>query len=349
MGNISAIVLALGDRGWSIPCAVLDELAFWRLEGSADSDAEVVASVRRGMIAFGETRMVKISTPYMRGGVLYDDFRRHFGKDQQDVLVWRGSSSLMNPTINPRRLERERRLDPQRYTREYEAEFVADLEALFDADALERCVRSGPRELPAAAGVRHVGFVDPSGGRRDAFTLAVGHRDESRCVVDCLRAWKSPFSPSVVVKECAEVARAYRVHSVRGDRYAGEWPREQFSAAGLRYEVAPRPKSDLYLALLPAVNGELVELPNDEALLRELRALERRRGSSGKDRVDHPRGGWDDRANAVAGVVEAVLGRPRNSLTIHPLSRWTRPGPRRLEVADGRPWHRSSREFVRSS
>ena len=113
--------------------------------------------------------------------------------------------------------------------------------------------------------------------------------------------------------------------------------------------MAPRPKSDLYLALLPAVNGELVELPNDEALLRELRVLERRRGSSGKDRVDHPRGGWDDRANAVAGVVEAVLGRPRNSLTIHPLSRWTRPGPRRLEVADGRPWHRSSREFVRSS
>ena len=56
-------------RGWSIPAAVLDELAFFRFEGAADSDAEIQASIRRGMLAFEETRLVKISTPYMKAGV----------------------------------------------------------------------------------------------------------------------------------------------------------------------------------------------------------------------------------------------------------------------------------------
>ena len=42
----------------------------------------------------------------------------------------------------------------------------------------------------------------------------------------------------------------------------------------------------------------------------ELRRLERRRGRSGKDRVDHPPMGSDDVANAVAGAVNLVIAKP---------------------------------------
>jgi hypothetical protein len=84
-------------RGWSIPVGVLDELAFYRLEGQADSDAEVQASIRRGMLSFPAPRLVKISTPYMKGGVLYDDFRRAWGQDDPDLLVWRAPSTLDEP------------------------------------------------------------------------------------------------------------------------------------------------------------------------------------------------------------------------------------------------------------
>jgi hypothetical protein len=49
------------------------------------------------MIGFPTTRLVKISTPYMRGGVLYEDFQSSFGQDDPDLLVWRASSRLMNP------------------------------------------------------------------------------------------------------------------------------------------------------------------------------------------------------------------------------------------------------------
>jgi hypothetical protein len=52
----------------------------------------------------------------------------------------------------------------------------------------------------------------------------------------------------------------------------------------------------------------MVELLDNRDLIRELRLLERRRGASGKDTVDHPRsiGGGvphDDLANVTAGMI----------------------------------------------
>jgi hypothetical protein len=58
--------------------------------------------------------------------------------------------------------------------------------------------------------------------------------------------------------------------------------------------------------LLPIINSGAIELLDDDQLLRELRGLERRHGSSGRDRVDHRPGEHDDRANVVAGVAHAV-------------------------------------------
>ena len=44
-------------------------------------------------------------------------------------------------------------------------------------------------------------------------------------------------------------------------------------------------------------------------LLRELRGLERRRGATGRDRVDHAPGQHDDRSNAAAGALVLAVGR----------------------------------------
>ena len=49
--------------------------------------------------------------------------------------------------------------------------------------------------------------------------------------------------------------KRYRIVKVTGDRYAGEWPREQFRKLGISYEPAAKPKSDLYRDLLPAINS----------------------------------------------------------------------------------------------
>src|SRR5206468_9782471 len=83
---------------------------------------------------------------------------------------------------------------------------------------------------------------------------------------------------------------------------------EGFRAHGISYRQSERDRSTLYLDLLPAVNAERVVLLDDAELLRELRGLERRRGTSGRDRVDHRPGAHDDRANAAAGALVLTLG-----------------------------------------
>jgi hypothetical protein len=64
-------------------------------------------------------------------------------------------------------------------------------------------------------------------------------------VVDAVREVKPPFSPEDVVDEFATLLKRYRIVKVTGDRYAGEWPREQFRKLRISYEPAAKPKSDL--------------------------------------------------------------------------------------------------------
>ena len=58
-----------------------------------------------------------------------------------------------------------------------------------------------------------------------------------------------------MVSEFAALLRTYKITTVQGDRYAGEWPRERFDVHGIKYEPAAKPKSDLYRDLLPSLNS----------------------------------------------------------------------------------------------
>lgn len=302
-------------RGWSIPAGVLDELAFFRLEGQADSDAEIQASVRRGMLAFPAPRLLKVSTPYMKSGVLHEDFKRAWGREDPDLLVWRASSALMNPTIRAERLERERRLDPDRFAREYEAEFAEDLEAFLPAAWVEAAVVRGRHELPPRTGVRYLAAVDPSGGGADAFTLAIVHAEgagaDRRLVQDVMRGWgrRGSQAPDLVgvVHEIAEVATRYGVRAVVGDRYAGEWVRQAFREAGVRYEDAAGDKAAAYLEAEPLFAQGRLALLDHPALARELKNLERRPRAGGRTLVDHPTGGHDDHADALCRAAALAL------------------------------------------
>jgi hypothetical protein len=313
---------AASMRGWSIPAAILDEVGFWRLEGAADSDVEIQVSIRRGGLAFAETRIIKISTPYMRSGILFDDFSRHHGKDSPDLLVWRAPSVLMNPSLKLERLDRERRLDPQRFSREYEAEFQQDLSSAFDWSAIDACVVPGRRELSPSKETHYYGFVDPSGGGADAFTLAVAHSSgagwRERATLDLVRWWTGG-SPAEIVVEAAEILKKFDIGCVYGDRYSGAWVRDAFERQGVNYEVAARTKSEIYLECIAYVNSGRVELLDLPRLRQEIQNLERRPSSGGKDKVDHPPGGsfHDDVANAACGALWLVLEGAGEPVTVY--------------------------------
>jgi hypothetical protein len=70
-------------------------------------------------------------------------------------------------------------------------------------------------------------------------------------------------------------------------RVAGEWPRERFKKCGIEYFSADKPKSDLYLAALPAIMSGKVDLLDNSHLITQLCGLERSTGRGGRDSVDH--------------------------------------------------------------
>ena len=308
-------------RGWSVPAGVLDEVAFFRLEGAADSDVEIQASIRRGMLSFAHPRLVKISTPFMKSGVLWDDFKAAWGQDDPDRLVWRASSVLMNPTLREERLERERRLDPLRFAREYEAVFAEDLEAFLPDAWVDAAVVADRHALPPAPGVRYVAAVDPSGGGADAFTLSICHTEgegyTARVVQDVLKGYSrrgGEVNLEAIVNEYAATLREYGVNTVTGDRYAGNWVREAFKREDIHYADAERTKAEAYLEAQPLFAQGRIELLDHPRQTRELKLLEARPRAGGKTIVDHPRGGHDDYANALVLAALAAVTRPSASI-----------------------------------
>jgi hypothetical protein len=180
------------------------------------------------------------------------------------------------------------------------------VESYISRDAIAACVSVDVRERPPLPNIAYRAFVDPSGGRSDSMTLAIGHRDGNISVIDAIREVRPPFSPESAVGEFAQLLKTYRVNRIQGDRYGGEWPVEQFRKHGIAYEAAPKPKSDLYRELLPLVNSKLVDLVDHPKLTNQLTSLERRTARGGRDSIDHAPGAHDDIANAVSGVVGAV-------------------------------------------
>jgi hypothetical protein len=200
--------------------------------------------------------------------------------------------------------------DPAAAAAEYMAQFRTDVEGFITREAVEACVTLGTRERPTERKNGYVSFVDPSGGSSDAFTLAIAHVEGKTQILDLIRERTPPFSPEQVVEEFAKIIRSYRCTKVYGDRYGGEWPREQFRKHGVNYEPAEKSKSDLYRDLLPLINSGAVDLLEHDRLLMQFTSLERRISRGGRDSIDHPPGAHDDIANAVAGALVIAYKQP---------------------------------------
>lgn len=291
-------------RGIRSAAAIIDELAFFISTDGRPTDTEMLRAVRPTLATTGG-RLLILSSPYGASGALWDLHRKHFGRERSDTLVWQASAPEMNPTLPADYLERMERDDPEAYRSEILGEFRSGIGQLLDPEALDACVACEVREREPASEHAYVSFCDPSGGRRDAFTIAIAHLDRSThtAVLDCLRAWPAPFNPSGVIGEAAELLKRYRLSQVSGDRYSAEFVTEHFRVQGIRYEPSELDRSGIYLELLPLINSGAALLLDVPELLREFRGLERRRGTSGRDRVDHRPGAHDDRANASAGAL----------------------------------------------
>lgn len=301
-------------RGRPIACAIFDEVAFWRDERSATPDKETFNAIRPGMATIPDAMLIGISTPYRKTGLLYEKYSKNFGIDDDDILVIKADTAKFNPLIDRQIILDAYRDDPQAAAAEWGAEFREDLEDYVSEEVINAVILKDRYETLPSPFHKYVGFVDPSGGSRDSFTLAIAHGEFKNNtqipILDCIREVHAPFSPESVVIEFSDVLKSYNVNKITGDKYAGQWPVEQFQKRGIIYEQSELIKSDIYLNFLPLMNSANVELLDNQRMKNQFRGLERRRIRGGRDRIDHPPGGYDDVANAVAGACLMVSSDP---------------------------------------
>lgn len=319
INNVSIMVKTASYRslrGFTILACIMDELAFFRSEESANPDKEILAAVRPALATIEDSLLLGISTPYSRSGVLYEAYRSHFGKDDGGVLVWKSDTLTMNPTIDKKVIDQALKDDYSAAKSEWMAEFREDISSFLSLELIEAAVIPGRFELPKIENVSYFAFTDPSGGRQDSFTLAISHKEEDgKIVLDAIRETKPPFQPKDVVEEYSELLKSYGLYSVTGDRYAGEWVTSAFRDNGIVYENSERSKSQIYVEFLPPISNGSVELLDNKRLVSQLRSLERKTRSGGKDFIDNFFG-HDDVANVVSASCVLASQKDRDFLLI---------------------------------
>jgi hypothetical protein len=224
-------------------------------------------------------------------------------------LVVQGSTLQFNKTLDEAAIAAQQAADPAASATEWSGGFRDDIAGYLDDELIEAAIEYGrPLELPPRPGyASYMAFSDSAGGvGADSYTLSIGHKEGDTFVIDVIRGTAGKFDPAAVTRDYAKLLKEYGCHSVTGDYYAAEWQGGCWTECNVAYARSPLNKSQIYLETIPLFARRLVRLPEHRTLLRELRLLERRTHSGGKDVVDHPRGGHDDYANAACGALRKL-------------------------------------------
>ena len=309
------------SRGLHIPVAILDEIGVWQVEG-VNPDKAVVDSIRPAMATFPRRRLIKLSTPWAKAGILWDDFERGWGTTNHRVLLWKAPTWYMNPSIPAEHFVKEYEADPEMARREYGSEFSEPVDAFLPWQAIKDAVDAGVPERKPDKARQYRAAVDVA-FKTDSTVLCLCHRKGDTVVVDVWREWqpkrgKVVLSLEKLAKETALVCRVFGVRNVAGDQYAAEPVREAFRRKGLvfseiaftarrwrrqtpdnRREVGAS-KVDIFGAMKTLLIQGRLRLPDVPEGARQLRNLEVKRSFSGSEQIGAPPGQHDDYAAALA-------------------------------------------------
>jgi len=297
-----------GVRGRAIALVILDEVAFFTSDNSANPDTELYRALLPGCATL-DGKIVGISSPYRQTGLLYTKFKDHYGKDSEDILFIQAATRKLNPTINQSVIDKAYLDDPVAAASEWGAEFRNDLAGWLNRETIEAAVDTGVVVRPPNTALyNYCAFADSSGGVRDSYTLGIAHAEGKIAeghiaVLDCLVEVRAPFDPSVATAQIAAVIKSYGCTSVSGDKYAVGFVTESFAQHGLKYLHSDLTRSEIYMESLPKFNAGRIRLVDSSRLVTQLAGLVRKAAPSGRSIVDHSPGASDDVANAACGAL----------------------------------------------
>jgi hypothetical protein len=304
-------------RGRAAVAIICDEICFWRNElTSTNNDEEVLAALRPSMATFPTGKIIKISTPNVKQGVVYDEFQR---RAELDYCVWQLSTKELNPTISVEYLEAERKRSLANYKREFLAEFVDSVVSWIEPEVLARCVIKDRKELPPLPGATYAAAIDP-GFKKSDFAMALAHHaGEGLIVLDCVPFWtgskQAPLGFQWVCGQVAGILRQFGINVLQGDQFAAVAIKQEFLKIGIIYDeftFSRNTRAQLFSNLRHVIEQQRIELLEHPELLQQLRSLEEHRSADGNVDIRPVHGQKDDLAVVLALCVFKLSQRVNN-------------------------------------
>ena len=296
-------------------CVVMDETArFKDNQGKFSGDA-VYFTVSRAVKTFGdEGKVLSVSSP-----IFMDDFQMRLykqGKRLKQFLCYHLPTWEMNPNITREMLEPERRLNPEAFWRDFGAKPSASIEVYFRSpEKIDICIDANlptliennqlmPHALPKPNNFYFLAG-DPA-VKNDAFGLALVHLEGEVVVTDFAFRFEqeeTEINAEEVKNFIIDVANRYPLRTFVVDTWQFPETIQAVSQAGI-YVKQNIVKKREYDCLKERIYTGKIKIPGNEKLIDELKSLELIRGI----RIDHPRTGSKDIADALANAVWECVG-----------------------------------------
>jgi hypothetical protein len=292
-------------RGVPVICAICDEMAFWQHEQTAaNPEQEVIDAIRPAMVTVSNTKMIKISTPFRKEGILWNEFRK---RNELRYLVWQLSTEEMNPKASKHYLENARCENEQTFRREYLAEFTDNALGWITPEILEPCIVRGHRELPPVSNGTYAAAIDPA-FRSSDFGFAVLHRsDVGHMTLAYVTRWTgtktNPVNFEPVCEQIHEVLKRYGLNVLYGDQHSIDVLKQQFVKLGIQYQertFGAHTRASIYGNLRQLMTQQKIEIVDEPELLHQLRILEEFKTPNGSVDIRPPGSNHDDMAICVA-------------------------------------------------
>lgn len=284
-------------RGLPICAFVLDEVGHFYTEG-IKADQTIYDSLRPRMAQFPGAKVVLISTPAAKQGLLWNFFEEGFAVPSR--FTAQADTRTVNPEIPKKFIKGEYKRDVDYARREFGAEFAEKIESFFPYEVLQSSFTL-VGTLPYKNEFGYSAGIDQSGlSGRDRFALAISHKDGDRVLVDHVQAWETKDSDKILV-DVGKLTEAYKLRKVSIDRYAKGWVAQALNKLGLEVEIRPS-LAEIYTNLKSLMIAGRLRLPDNLDLKKALQNTQAFYGRNNALSIAHQRSaaGHADLADAVA-------------------------------------------------
>jgi len=290
-------------RGLPICVLIMDEVAFFRIEGPK-ADEVIFNSLRPRMAQFIEGKLFLISTAGSKQGLFFNFFNEGFRIE--DRLTIQANTRFVNPEIPQKFLDKEKARDIDNYMREFEGVFSEKLESFFGFEIMQK-VFTLAGDLKYKSGNNYMMAFDQSGlSGRDRFAVSIAHSEKDIAIVDCIRSWNTK-DLDIILNEAGALAKKYHLSNCLVDKYALGYVRNVFKKVGLEIEIRPS-LADVFVNFKSLCLREKIQLPDRPDLKNGMRNTLAVYNKSNQLSIIHERGpeGHADEIDACASAIYAV-------------------------------------------